>query len=275
MVDHIQPVLHFGDLPFTEGPSFDRDGNLFLCMRRDGYVAKVATDGTVSRFFTTGQQPNGSRFHRDGRLFVAELRLKQILVAAPDGSVEVFVDACDGRPLLGPNDLVFDRSGVLYFTDPHGSSAANPIGGLCRCTADRRASRIADGIAYPNGLALSTDERVLYVAEMGRHRILRYDLAADGSVGRPDVLAELSGGVGPDGMALDADGNLYVAQHGAGTIAVVSSDGRQLAALPAGGSKPTNCAFHGASLYVTEDDSRGVQRLDLGVAGWPLFHERT
>ena len=267
-------MLHFGDLPFTEGPSFDRSGNLFLCMRRDGYVARVAPDGTVSRLFSTGQQPNGSRFHRDGRLFVAELKLKQILVAATDGAVDVFVDACDGRPLLGPNDLVFDRDGVLYFTDPHGSSAANPVGRVCRCTADGRAACIADGIAYPNGLALSPDERVLYVAEMGLNRLLRYDLAPDGSLGGPEVLAQLAGGVGPDGMALDVDGNLYVAQHGAGTVAVVSPTGDLLAALPAGGSKPTNCAFRGTSLYVTEDDSRGVQRLDVGVAGLPLFHER-
>ena len=269
----VHPTRHVAGLPYAEGPSFDRDGRLYVCVRRDGYVVRVDTSGWITRFLTTGHQPNGTRLHRDGRLFVAEIKLKQILEVQPDGRYRVFVDRCGDTPFGGPNDLVFDRTGVLYFTDPGGSSAANPIGAVYRAWPDRRVERIAHGLAYPNGIALSADERTLFVAETQTSRVVRIELRPDGAVGAPELFATLPGGPGPDGMAFDVDGNLYVANHGGGTIDVLDRVGTLTARLSAGGKNPTNCAFWQGALYVTEDDTASVQRLDLGVEGQPLFDQ--
>lgn len=268
-----QPIRHVAGLPYPEGPSFDADGRLVVCVRRDGYVVRVDPDGWIRRLLTTGHQPNGTRFHRDGRLFVAEIKRKQILEVQPDGAYRVFVDACDDESLAGPNDLVFDRAGNLYFTDPGSSSRENPVGCVYRASPARRVTRVAAGMAYPNGIALNADESALFVAETQTSRVLRLELGRDVAAGPAEPFCDLPGGPGPDGMAFGADGNLYVTNHGGGTIDVVDRSGRVVTRLPAGGANPTNCAFRGTSLFVTEDDTASVQRLDLGVPGQPLFHE--
>lgn len=260
-------------LRYPEGPSFDQAGNLMVCVRRDGFVVRVNCDGSMARFLTTGHQPNGTRFHRDGRLFVAEIKLRQILEALPDGTCQVFVDRYGDEPLSGPNDLIFDNRGVLYFTDPGSSSIDNPVGCVYRVTPDKDISRLASGLIYPNGIALSADEADLFIAETQANRILRLTLYSDGRAGKPEVFCRMAGGYGPDGMAFGADGNLYVANHGGGTIDVIGPNGQVVARLPAGGANPTNCAFWERALYVTEDDSASVWKLDIGVAGLPLFHQ--
>jgi gluconolactonase len=274
VISRVVPERFVSGLRYPEGPSFDRAGNLFVCVRRDGYIARVGRDGSVDRFVTTGHQPNGTRFHRDGRLFVAEIKLCQILAVHPDGTYRVFADRYENEPLIGPNDLVFDRRGVLYFTDPGESSLDKPIGAVYRVTPDREVSRVAAGLAYPNGIALPADESAVFVAESRTNRILRLPLDATGRAGKAEVFCQMSSGLGPDGMAFGADGNLYVTNHGGGTIDVIDPGGRIKARLPAGGPRPTNCAFRGTALYVTEDESASVWRLDLGVAGLPLFHQR-
>jgi gluconolactonase len=274
MIGDVSPVRFVSGLRYPEGPSFDRAGNLFVCVRRDGYIVRVGADGSVSRFLTTGHQPNGTRFHRDGRLFVAEIKLCQILEVQPDGTSQVFLDRYANEPLLGPNDLIFDRNGVLYFTDPGESSIDNPIGCVYRVSPTKDVTRIASGLAYPNGIALPADESAVYIAESRTNRVLRLTLSADGRAEKPEVFCQLSDGRGPDGMAFGADGNLYVTNHGGGTIDVVDPKGRVTTRLAAGGTGPTNCAFWGIALYVTEDETASVWRLDLGVAGLPLFDQR-
>jgi gluconolactonase len=268
------PVRVVAGVPYPEGPSFDRDGKLFVCVRRDGYIVRVDSSGSVTRFLTTGYQPNGTRFHRDGRLFVAEIKLCQILEVFPDGSSQVFLDRFGDDPLIGPNDLIFDRHGVLYFTDPGESSIDNPIGCVYRVTPDKDVARVATGLAYPNGIALPADESALFVAESRTNRVLRLSLDRAGRAGKPEIFCELTGGLGPDGMAFGMDQNLYVTNHGAGTIDVVDPNGKIAVRLPAGGPGPTNCAFWGTALYVTEDESASVWKLELGVAGLLLFHQR-
>jgi gluconolactonase len=267
------PVRVVSGVPFPEGPSFDRDGNLFVCVRRAGYIVRVDSTGAKTPFLTTGYQPNGTRFHRDGRLFVAEIKLGQILEVQPDGSYQVFLDRYGAEPLIGPNDLIFDRQGVLYFTDPGESSVENPIGSVYRVTPDREISRIATGLMYPNGIALPADESAVFVAESRTNRILRLSLDHDGGVGKPEVFSVMSGGNGPDGMAFGLDRNLYVTNHGGGSIDVIDPNGKIAARLPAGGTSPTNCAFWGTALYVTEDETASVWKLEIGVAGLPLYHQ--
>jgi len=277
-VSETQPRLFVGGQSFPEGPCFDTQGNLFVCNRWDGFIIKVRPDGHCSQFVATGGKPNGCRFHRDGRLFIADIGRREILAAAPDGTLEVIISTFAGQPLLGPNDLIFDSGGALYFTDPGLGSLLKP-GRVFRWRPERAMVLLASDLIYPNGIALSGDERLLYVAETGANRVSRFHIAEDGSLDQREVFVQFEQGVGaegrgPDGMAMGEDGNLYVAHRGTGAVIVVDAAGGIVTRIPSGGALPTNLAFSETSLYVTEDETGAVYRLDLGVRGLPLFHQR-
>src|SRR5215208_2922959 len=118
-----------------EGPAFDRDGNLYFVNWLSSAIMRLTPDGVASEYFNTGGIPAGLAFHPDGSLYVADEgdQIHGILRISADGTgSEIVVNEYEGRPLNGANDLVFDRNGVLYFSDPWGSNAENPIGGFYR-----------------------------------------------------------------------------------------------------------------------------------------------
>jgi gluconolactonase len=200
-------------------------------------------------------------------------RDKGIIAISPDGSTRVIVDQYRGKSLNGPNDLVFDSKGNLYFTDPHGSSAENPVGSLYRLSVDGEITLLASRLAYPNGLVLSHDERHLFVAITRKNRILKYIL--DDPV-RSTIFCQLSGGWGPDGMAMDDAGNLHVAHYGSGHVLVINPKGELIETVPVGGMNPTNVAFGGIdrkTLYVTEVESGSVCRFNTDKPGTLLYGE--
>jgi gluconolactonase len=204
---------------------------------------------------------------------VTDCLLHEILDISPQGMISVYIDRCGDAKFGCPNDLIFDKAGNLYFTDS-GSWSPEPesrSGGVFMISGNREVSIVATGLAFANGIALSEDESELLVAETITKRILRIDL---GKKGRPEVFAQMYGGVGPDGIAFGADGNLYVAHVGKGVVAVVDPNGRIVAELPAGGMNPTNLAFKNTSLFVTEAETGSVQRLDINVRGIPMFGQR-
>jgi gluconolactonase len=274
----LEPIVTGYNSP--EGPAFDRAGNLYFVNWLTSAILRVTPDGTVGEFANTQGIPAGLAFHQDGTLYVADEGAQHhgVLRAASDGRLTPWVQTYQGRPLNGANDLVFDRQGVLYFSDPWGSSLDRPIGGFYRAFPDGRLEQLDTGLAFPNGVAIDPPETAVYLAETGRNRILRYDLRADGTVGEPTVFAELTGKPGPDGMAFDVQGNLYVAHHGEGRVDVLDPQGRALAPIQTPGRQPTNVAFGGAgrrTLVVTEVETGAVYRTTLTVAGHPLFGDLT
>jgi len=256
-------------IPFPEGPAFLPDGSLVVCARRDHFLVRVAPDGTVQRYLDMpGLRPNGCKRHRDGRLFVAAMTGPSIVTVSD--AVEAIVTEADDGPLRGPNDLVFGMDGTLYFTDP--GMEFEPVGRVCRARErGQPAEVLASGLGYPNGIVVTADGAALLVAETCTLRILRIDLRRPGT---PETFAQLEGGLGPDGMALDVDGNVYVAHPSEGCIAVIDADGHVRERISLEGQMPTNVAFRDTSLYVTEDDTRGILRIDLGVVGLPLFGDQ-
>jgi gluconolactonase len=194
---------------------------------------------------------------------------------------------CDGKPLRGPNDLCLDPAGGgFYFTDPGESGIKNPIGTVHYVDKDGKTHLVAKGLAYPNGIVLRPDGKTLLVGESQQNRVLEYPVTAPGKVGERKVFCELpKKGEGqvdnqPDGMCLDADGNLYVAHYGMRQVQVVSPDGEVVRRYPGGNLLTSNVAFAGKDmneLYVTgslnKDGSRGALfRLDLkGVKGLTIL----
>jgi gluconolactonase len=255
---------------FPEGPAFDREGNLFVVNVETGVISKVSPEGKVETFVNTGGAPNGAKFHLNGDLYVADRR-RGILAISRSGNIRVVVDTDQGNRFRGPNDLVFDLNGDLYFTDPHGSSAENPFGRVYRFCSSGELTCLASGLAFPNGLVLSRDGQSLFVANTRKNRILRYVLSPPV---RSYVFSQLSGGWGPDGIALDVAGNLYIAHYGGGEVIFLNPIGEAVERVPVGGLYPTNVAFGGSgrkTLYVTEVETGSVYCFNADHAGLPLY----
>jgi gluconolactonase len=270
---------------FVEAPSFDSDGVLFFSEVRAGTVWRLEVDrpGARAEVFhrVASGWCNGTAFHRDGRLFLCDVAAACIWILDRDGNATPFVDRTeDGKRLRGPNDCVFDRHGVLYFTDPFGSTLEDPTGQVCRAFPDGRVERLDGGLAFPNGLALTAAEDALVID--ARTRLLyRYAIDAAGAVGPRETFGHMPDeGGGGDGMALSEDGRYFVTHVGSGTLDVFSPAGELLERIPAGGPRLSNCAFRGESLYctVTQADpaapTGAIHRLDVGVRGHPLFSDR-
>src|SRR5215207_6941253 len=166
-----------------EGPAFDRDGNLYFVNWLSRSIVRLTPDGVASEFFNTGGIPAGLAFHRDGSLYVADEGddIHGVLRVA-NGRATILVNEFAGQPLNGANDLVFDTNGVLYFSDPWRSSAANPVGGFYRLFPDGTLEQIDTGLQFPNGVAISPEGDAVYLAETIPNRILRYAIAPDGSI---------------------------------------------------------------------------------------------
>jgi len=263
---------------FLEGATFDRAGRLWVVDLLSGNVMTVADSGECEVVANTGGSPNGAKFHRDGRLFVADKNRGIITLDVESGEIETIANSYKTELLRGVNDLVFDGSGGVYFTEPYGSSAIKPNGRVFYVAADGAIRVISDNIAFPNGIALSPDETQLYVSEYAAKRILSIpSQSAANDFEIPYVVGYTQGGVGADGMAVDAEGNLYYAIFQGGAVGVISADRYHYGsiALPEGaGNFVTNLAFHDGRLYITEATQGVVWRVAVSKRGHPLFHQR-
>lgn len=268
---------------FPEGPAWDGRSSVYFSNCNGGTVMRI-THGQpgASVFASAAADPapfgktNGLTIGADGAVYACDFGTPSVVRLGLDGSARVLARACDdGTAFIRPNDLAFDPQGNLYVTDSWAYERENPQGAVYRIDAATGAvSRAHGGLAFPNGLAFSADARTLYVAESAWNRVLKFAVADDGSLGEPVVFADMPGG-DPDGMAVDVDGNLYVAHFGGGAVVVFGPDGRERHRLPTPGSKPSNVEFAGAdlrTLYVTEDETNAVYRIEVDVPGLKLLH---
>lgn len=286
----VVPRLYATGFEFAEGPALDRDGNLYVVnYRGNGNIGRITPDGTASVFCDLRKlapagdrmpQANGLKVDRQGRLVASDAGAGRLLRISADGTlVEVLATEYNGEPLRSVNDVALDLAGNIYFSDPGGSNAENPIGSIYRYdVATGAVKRLDTGLAFPNGLGVTPDQRYLCVAESQRFRLLIYELASDGSVGERRVLIDfpqetvgqiVGGPHDPDGLVFDARGRLYVGMWTGGVINVVEvPSGRLLRQYDAGGSRATNCHFHGGYLYTTVAAKEAVFRLKLGIEGF-------
>jgi gluconolactonase len=265
---------------FLEGPAFDKEGNLWVVSIESGAVSKVAPDGKWTDVFTTGGQPQGLKFHKDGRLFGVD-RKKGVFIYDPKTQkMSDYVLYYQNENFHGPNDLIFDSQGGLYFTDPWGTSMVNLRGAVYYVSPQGKITRIIDNMAFPNGIALSPDDKTLYIAETMRNAIWAVQLEEPGLllVRRARIMTYLpGGGIGGDGMALDEKGNLYVAYVDAGEVVVITPKGKIIGSIKlpeGGGAFNTNVAFGGPdrrTLYITESSQNVIYKVAMHVRGLKLF----
>lgn len=272
---------------YTEGVVIDRDGAIFISDVYNGTIYRIGPDGAAREWARTGA-PNGHKILPDGTHLVCDGKERAVLRLDSAGKIMgKAASEYEGKPLRAPNDLTLDPHGGFYFTDPGGSNIQNPIGTVHYVDARGKTHLVAEGLAFPNGIALRPDGRTLLVGESNHNRILSYDLLAPGKAGRRRVFANLPAKSGeqianePDGICLDAAGNLYVAHYGMRQVQVLSPAGKLLRRYAAGNLTTSNVAFGGArmdQLYVTgalgdEKTTRGgLFRLDLkGVRGLKIL----
>ena len=231
-----EPWVQIDDSPeiFLEGPAFDREGNLFVSSIFDSRILKITPDKKVSTIFSQeGLLPDGMAIHKDGRLFVVCISGKLVTVNL-DGSNMTEIEArYEGKPAV-MNDIVFDNKGNFYVTDFTGS-VADPTGGLYRFSSDlKTVEPVIEHLASANGVAISPEGDVLWVAETTRNSILRLELMEDGVTVNPFVGATIpylfmgSPG-GPDSNAVDAAGNLCQCVIFQGRILILNKSGLPLA----------------------------------------------
>jgi gluconolactonase len=212
----------------TEGPLWDaREGRLlFTDLPRDT-IHRLDESG-VGVWRRPSGHTNGLTFDREGRLLACESGRRRVTRTEHDGTITVLADACDGRALNAPNDVVASRGGAVWFTDPStGFRGRLPGHGLVEgvyvIAGDGAEPRlVADDFDLPNGLCLSPDESVLYVDDTIRREIHAFDVLPGGGLanrrvlvsgmgeGRPHPNDAASFGEGPpDGIKVDGEGNLY------------------------------------------------------------------
>jgi gluconolactonase len=271
------------DKVFTEGPCCNRAGDVYFTNTSASKILKW-NGSQLSVFRQDQNAANGLLFDRQGRLVACEGATGRVTrTDMQTGKITVLVDQFNGHSLGAPNDLCFDNRDRIYFTSRFSNAdpAQRNVNAVYRIDPDGRVERIlsAPQIDMPNGLVTSPDDKTLYLIESDprsdRHRsILAYDLNVDGNVSKPRTLIDFYPGRSGDGMAIDEEGNLYVAaglHKPRGTsetldtrpgIHVISAGGKLLDFMQTPDDTLTNCRFGDAdlkTLYITS----GSQLLSL------------
>jgi len=222
---------------YTEGPVIDQNGNLFFTCPSAGDIIKVDAYGNAVTW-AKRSRPNGQIILESGEHLVCDSDTASLCRFDTNGrlkSIDI-QDACAGYRFTTPNDLVVDESSGCYFTD-----SVRHCGAVYYSHPSGMQHRVLYDLDYPNGIALSADERTLFIAESYRNRILRVPLSAPGvAAGDPQVHCALPGhGSGnaydnlPDGIKLDRHEHLWIAHYGMGRIHVINPTGKLVRSLDA------------------------------------------
>lgn len=293
---------------FTEGAAVAPDGAVYFSDitftyqtdMQAGHIWKYdPSTGNTTIFRSPSGMSNGIKFDAEGRMIVAEgadfggRRVTRTDMVT--GKSTIIAGLYDGRPFNSPNDITIDEKGRIYFSDPRylgHEPVDQPVMGVYRIDTDGSIHRIITDAGKPNGVAISPDQKTLYVVchdngligldripdgapvRKGRMALLAYDLAPDGTAAFRKTLVDYYPEFGPDGLVVDVDGNLYVAErrHKRPGISVRSPEGQELEFIQTAPDLPTNVAFgRGAArktLYITAGKS--LYKINLMKEGYHL-----
>lgn len=251
---------------FSEGPVANAKGEVFFADGQTSLIWKVALDGKITEFAKETKGAYGLAFGPDGKLFAASTGEQKILAYDPAGQMSVLTSELRG------NDLVVAHNGNMYVTDPKGYEPQSNIW-LIKPNGEKKI--VDTGLRFSNGITLSPDQTLLYVAESRTHWVYSYQIQADGTLAHkqryfwlhiPDTADDSSA----DGMRVDREGRLYVATRLG--IQVCDQAGRVNAIIPTPNGKVTNLCFGGAefdTLFATCGDKVYKRKLKVkGAFGW-------
>lgn len=257
---------------FLEGPSFDRDGNLYIVDIPYGRIFRISPAGEFTPVAEYDGEPNGLKLARDGRIVITDYRHGLMTLDPASGKVSSLLERRWSERFKGVNDLVFAGNGDIYFTDQGQTGIHDPTGRVYRLRVDGVLDQIVSNVPSPNGLVLNGSEHILYVAATRGNAIWRIPLMPDGTASKVGIFIQLSGSLGgPDGLAMDEQDNLAIAHAGLGTIWIFSRLGEPLYRVRScQGLATTNVAYGGSdnkNLYITESESGCVLVARVPVAG--------
>lgn len=289
-------MIFVGDVLNPEGPVALPDGSWLVVEGSStrGCVTHLSRDGKLRRTVRKTGRPNGLAVDGNGAIWVAESKMPSLLRLTMDGECRIVAEHCNGDPFLFPNDLCFGPDGAIYLTDsgvhidsfaPNNSIRPDYLdvaydGRVYRVDPETGVVSLVDrGLKFTNGIAFGPDHR-LYVNETLTGNIYRYGWQDGkivtprefyGNVIRPDAPL---GWKGPDGMAFDETGLLYVAVFGQGDVTVLGTDGSVVNRIRTRGMLPTNLAFSRTgqrSIYVTEYQNSQVEIFPVDCDGLRLW----
>jgi gluconolactonase len=262
-------------LKHPEGLAVAADGAIW-CGGDGGEIYRIAPDASaIEVVANTGGFTLGMAFDRQGRLYTCDLAHKTVFRLDPaTRRIEPFATGGGGASLRVPNSPAVDAGrNCLYVSDSHGFNDPGP--GVWRFDLDTGAGGLwyTGTLTFANGLALSPDRRTFYVVETFARRVSRIPINADGSAGQIEPFVE---GIErlPDGLAFDAEGNLYIACYEPSRLFRASPDGRLdlLIDDPEAHTlcHPTNCAFRGTDLFTANLGRWHITKVEVGIAGASL-----
>jgi len=285
-------------LQFPEGPIALPDGNVIVVEIQRGTVSRVSPEGNIDVIATPGGGPNGAAIGPDGACYICNNggfewhdrngltfpgeqpndytggRIERIDLSS--GDVSVLYTECNGNPLRGPNDIVFDRQGGFWFTD-HGKNRPRDKDrtGVYYATIDgKHIKEVIFPLEAPNGIGLSPDEDQLYVAETPTGRLWGFDISEPGVIdGARRMLAQIPDYHMFDSLAVDGDGNICVATLITGGITVHSPDGELAQLIEMPDILTTNICFGGEDLktaFITLSSTGRLISMPWHCAGLPL-----
>lgn len=260
---------------FTEGPVWNPAGFLLFSDIPANQIVKFVPGAAPTAFRTPSGNSNGLTYDRAGRLLACEHSNRRVTRQEADGSLTVLASSYDGKKLNSPNDIVVRSDGTIYFTDPpygiREEQKELPFQGVYKISPEGKLTLLAQDFDRPNGIALSPDEKTLYVDDSARLHVRAFAVAPDGSISHGRILAELKSarqGV-PDGMKVDRKGNLYVT--GPGGVWVFDKRGKHLGTILMA-ELPANCGWGDAdyrTLYLTA--RTGLYRIRLKIPGFITY----
>jgi gluconolactonase len=229
-------------LSFAEGPAWSKDGYLVFSDTPSNRLMKWAPGHQAEVLRRDANGPSGNAFDAEGRLYTCETRARRVTRTGKRGEIQVLADRWEGKRLNAPNEIVVSRRGHVYFTDPAFGEQQDhrelDFYGVYHIPPKGPLKLVAKPEGRPNGVTLSPDDRILYVVNSDERNVRAYDLDKNGDASGERVLIPKIPGV-PGGIAVDEQGNLYVAAKG---IYIYSPAGQLLRTLELS-NRASGCGF--------------------------------
>ena len=284
LLDLIDPDAQLEQLgtgcEFTEGPVWHSEGKylLFSDIPANQMKKWTAEEG-ITNFRVPSGKSNGLTYDKQGRLVTCEHANRRVSRTAADGTVETIASHYEGKRLNSPNDVIVKSDGSIYFSDPpYGLTADYGVEGeqdldfqgVYRLSPDGQTlTLLVDDFDRPNGLCFSPDESILYIDDTERMHIRAFDVQPDGTIANGRIFAEEEGDDGvPDGMKIDAHGNVYLT--GPGGIWIFDTSGEHLGVLQTP-ERAANLGWGGddwSTLFITASTS--LYSIQCKVSGIPV-----